>query len=276
MTVVHLSPRVVRGALWVIVPGLVLASTAGQYAHYVLGHDHVFGAVERFSLDGEGNVPSWYSATTLLICAALLGFIAAARRQTGDRWWRHWGALSVLFLYLSIDEGASLHELAVEPVRNLLGVGGYLYWAWVIPGMVAVGLIGVSYRRFVRALPRETRRRFLWAAGLFVGGALGMEMLSGPWAEAHGRRNAGFAVFFTIEETLELAAVAIFLYALLRYLQDHVGVVSLVFGEPHAAEAGEGAAAGHTPELPRLSGEPPWGHAIHRVPGARARAAQRR
>jgi hypothetical protein len=276
MTVVHLSPRAVRRALWVIVPVLVLASTAGQYANYYLGHDHVFGAVERFSLDGEGNVPSWYSSTTLLICSVLLGFIAAARRRSGDRWWRHWGGLAAVFLYLSIDEGASLHELAVEPVRDVLGVGGFLYWAWVIPGMAAAGLVALSYRRFVRALPPETRRRFLWAAGLFVGGAIGMEMLSGPWAEAHGKRNAGFAVFFTIEETLEMAAVAIFLYALLRYLQEHVGVVTLAFGEAHGAEAAEGAATGYRPEPPRLAGGPPWRHAIHRVRGVRERAAQRR
>ena len=136
----------------------------------------------------------------------------------------------MIFVYVSLDEAGRLHELAIEPLREHLGASGLFYWAWVIPAMFVIPVLAVAYLRFLIALPRPTRRLFVLAATLFLTGALGLEMLGGPWVETHGLHSPVYVVFWTMEETLEMSAVAIFTYALLRYMETHAGAVQLVFG----------------------------------------------
>ena len=65
-------------------------------------------------------------------------------------------------------------------------MGGPLFYSWVIPGAALVALLGIALLRFLRSLPRTTRRR-LWAAGvLFLSGAIGLEMVGGAYAAVHG------------------------------------------------------------------------------------------
>lgn len=58
MTVTIIPARVTRW-LSLVVACLVLASLAGQFSKYVLGHDRLLGLVPLFDLDREGNVPTW-------------------------------------------------------------------------------------------------------------------------------------------------------------------------------------------------------------------------
>ena len=67
MAVVRISPRVVGRVMAVVVVVLVAASSAGQFSTYYLGRDHLLGFVERFSLDAEANIPSWYSS---VVCSS--------------------------------------------------------------------------------------------------------------------------------------------------------------------------------------------------------------
>lgn len=199
---------------------LVAASSFGQVSTYVLGHTHLFGMVNLFSLDREANVPSWYSSISLLLCGILLAVIAYAARAQGDRWWRHWTGLAAIFGILALDEAASIHELSIEPLRDALGAGGLLHWTWVVPGSIFVLVVGAVYLRFIAALPRRTRLLLIVSAVTFVGGALGLEMLGAAWFDVHGRRNLGYAFFWTVEETLEMCGVLIFIYALLGHLSQ--------------------------------------------------------
>jgi hypothetical protein len=236
MQIFRISAARVAAVLVACVSVLVAASTFGQFSTYYLGHAHLFGLVNLLSLDREANIPSWYASTTLLLCSALLGFIAMARRTGSDRRWRYWAGLSAIFLLLSIDEAASIHELSIEPLQQQLGLGGFFHWAWVIPGMLFVAVLGVVYLRFMLSLPRQTRVLFVLAAAAFVGGALGVEMLGAAWFTEHGRRNMGYSLYWTAEETLEMIGVVIFIYALLRYVEKEIGYVRIGVGarEPEA------------------------------------------
>ncbi len=238
---IHVSPSGVAKALTGTICFLVAASMAGQISALYFGRGTLFGMVNLFNLDREANVPTWYASVTLLACAVLLAFIAASKRQSRDSWWRYWAGLSAVFAYLSVDEGASIHELTIEPVRALLGTSGVLHWAWVVPGMIAVIGLGLLYLRFVLALPRSTRNLFIVAGSLFVGGALVVEMLGAGWFVQAGRRNIGYVLFWTVEEALEMAGIVVFLYALMRYIGDALGPIVLSFGgrEQHAAEQTE-------------------------------------
>lgn len=183
----------------------------------------------QFTLDNELSVPTWYSSAVLLVCAILLLVIFAAKKHAGDRYARHWLALSILFALISVDETAAIREQAMVPLRAYLKTGGIFYYAWVIPATVFVLLIGLVFARFLRALPAPTRRLFLLAGAVYVGGALGMEMVGGYYLSFPQRLGGVYRVITIVEEVMEMTGQVIFVYALLSYLSAQFGEVRIRF-----------------------------------------------
>ena len=237
---ITLSHRRIVWVLATIVLCLLLASTAGQLAKHLWGHGRLWGFVRLFDLDQEGNVSTWYQSMTILVCAGLLAAIARHRRRLGAPYAVHWTVLAVIFLGLSIDELASIHEMAIRPLREAWHLRGILHFAWVIPGGAFVLLVGLAYLPFLAALPARTRRLFIVAGALYVGGTLGMDLVGGYLADYHGTGNLVYVAAYTVEEALEMVGIVIFLRALMGYLGDTTGTVELRFGAPRGADSGEG------------------------------------
>jgi hypothetical protein len=134
----------------------------------------------------------------------------------------HWAALSAGFLFMAFDETVSLHERLIEPVRLLLGEEnlGIWYFAWVVPAILLVLAIALVFLRFFVSLPPKVRRWFLIAAALYLGAAVGFELLEGRHVEIYGKENITYMTLATIEEGLEMAGVIIFIKILLEYIGD--------------------------------------------------------
>ena len=98
-------------------------------------------------------------------------------------------------------------------MRAAWDLRGPLYYGWVIPGAAAVLLIGCTYARFLKHLPARTRRTMFWAAAVFLGGSLGVEMVSAWWADVHGEANLTYALIITAEEFGEMLGVVILVEA---------------------------------------------------------------
>ena len=59
------------------------------------------------------------------------------------------------------------------------------------------------------------------AATLYIGGVIGMELFGGSFPELHGSRAFFLPLMITtVEESLEMAGVIIFIWALLVYIAD--------------------------------------------------------
>ena len=171
-----------------------------------------------FGVSGEGKLPTFYSGVTLLAAAALLGLISA-RAPARGAFRLHWAALGVIFALMSMDELVSIHELSSRTLRVLLGItDGPLYQAWVIPAMAFVAFMAVAYVRFLAELPRRSCVLFVAAGLIYVGGALGMEMVGSNYASAHGR-DLAYGVIATLEEVGEMSGIVIFIYALMDHLE---------------------------------------------------------
>lgn len=69
----------------------------------------------RFDLNGEGNIPAYFSALQLLACAMVLAVIAARSWRARSRWRFHWSLLAAGIFYMSIDEAAQLHSCSDCP-----------------------------------------------------------------------------------------------------------------------------------------------------------------
>lgn len=231
------APRLIR--LMILI---ALALTALSVTGLVVRHTMVKGVegrqwldhpIRHFDLNREGNTPTLYQALSLLLCAAALwgiGYAEAAnptngaaghdRRRATPRAWR---GLALIFLYLACDEHFKLHERTIDPLRAWLNIReGVLRYAWVIPGAAVVALVALAYARFWFRLPRDTRWRFALAAVLFVGGALGMELVAGRVHTDFGYNSLPYIAAAQVEEVLEMAGVIVFMHALLRHAAVHV------------------------------------------------------
>jgi hypothetical protein len=209
---------------------LLLLSTCGQVSKYYLGHPRLMGLVDAFYVDLEANVPAWFSSVLLGMAAALLTVIACIKLQQWAPYALHWGALAILFLALSADEIAGFHELPIDPMRRAFNTRGLLYYGWVVPGALFVLGVGAAMIGFLRHLPRDTRRRMMLAGCVYVGGALGVEMLSGAQADAAGEENFTYALIVTLEEALEMLGIVLFLYAIIDHIHQHLGGLQVVVG----------------------------------------------
>ena len=197
--------------------------------------DHLFdgaklgGITRLFNLVKECNIPAWYSSALLLACAAALAAITATKPLEEGAYKRHWMVLSLIFLYISMDETAQIHERINAPLRHALGIGGIFYYAWVIPMFFLLLVLAANYWKFLLALSLRFRRLFLIAAVIYVGGAFGTEFLVNYWVATYDT-DPIYGLLNVVQEVLELTGLSIFLMALLYYLREIVGELRISIG----------------------------------------------
>ncbi|AUX40918.1 hypothetical protein SOCE26_023200 [Sorangium cellulosum] len=227
-----------RVALFAVMAIVASAGLAVEVLRPIVGLKRRSGVVPLLSLSYEQNVPTWYTSSLLLACSLCLAVIAVGARRAGG-FVKHWWILSAAFLYISLDEVVELHEEA----SSWIELGGAFYYSWVIPAAAVVAVFAVVYLRFLGHLPRPTRNRFLLSGGIYVTGALAMELPLGYWAEQAGSNNLGYALIDFVEESMEMLGVNLFLLALV----DHLAVQGWTIGFSQAAPEPQAAAAERAP-----------------------------
>jgi len=232
VTELRIDPKKVAYVLLWVVMVLSLLNSSLLGLHFYLGDSAPDKLAEYFDFDIEGNIPTLYSAVTVFICSGLLALIARVNwnRPGGKRY--YWMGLSVLFLFLALDEGAAIHEELSNFLEQYMQARGALFFLWVIPYGIATALLAIVYFRFVWELPKVTRARFIGAGLLFVGGALGFDMVGAIVAERSGYDTVLYTLLYTIEEMLEMLGIVLFIYALLCHLAEETGGLVLRLSPP--------------------------------------------
>lgn len=214
---INLIPKEIFKINMYLILFLLCANIIGVVSKLYFDHDTVYGLVELFNFDSEKNIPTLYSSIALIIASILLLSIAFINKKYKSTY-IPWFGLSLIFLFLSIDEISSIHEGLVLPTREALKTTGIFYFAWIIPYGIALVIFIIAYSRFLFKLPKNIMILFLVSGAIFVFGAIGFEMLGGKQVELYGRDNIIYALFYTCEESLEMIGVAIFIYTLLTYI----------------------------------------------------------
>lgn len=195
------------------------------------------GSFSILNLDNESNLPAWYSACALFLCAVLAGVIACAAwtKKNGARY--KWLGLGLLFSYLSLDESASLHEGLIPGVLRRMDVGlvpGQPF-DWTPLGIALFAVVFGVYVRFWLKLPSKTRLFFALSAITFLLGAIGFEKVSHFYEALYQTENTiAYVVTCGIEEFLEMFGIALFNYALLSHLCEHIGFIKVESGQPES------------------------------------------
>ena len=174
----------------------------------------------KFDTGGEQTVAAWLSSMLLLLCALVLFYLATVKRHLGQAYALHWLGLAVIFLALSMDEAVGFHEMTIMSMRALLGASGIFLYAWVIPALAFVALVGIAYLGFLGHLEPAVRLRFVIAGALFVGGAVGFEMMEGALVSFYGHHRVLYEIAIHLEDSLEFAGELVFLHSLLLYARQ--------------------------------------------------------
>lgn len=219
-TPILILPKRIAQLLTSVALLLGVISFAGQFAEHVLGYDNPLGLIGLFNVESEGNLPTWFSAALLLICAQLLAVIAYAKQLNQACYRVHWLGLALSFLYLSIDESARLHERLNGVVEVGLDITprGFLLSPWVVAGGIVVVMFGLAYIGFLRGLPIKIRRLFLLSGSVYVGGALILETISMKLWDQFGQTSMLYKLVTTAEEMCEMLGAILLIYTLLTYI----------------------------------------------------------
>lgn len=178
----------------------------------------VISFMELFSVNAEETIPTWYATILLFVSAVLLGAIAAVKRQTRDPHTGYWAGLSLIFFYLSLDEGAVIHELFSTPLETTFNTSGYLTFAWLIVFIPLLLIFALLYLRFLLRLPSRIRNFFVLAGLFYVGGAVIVEAISANRYAIDGGVSFPYLAIATVEELMEMWGVVLFIYSLLSYM----------------------------------------------------------
>lgn len=233
-----LNPRKIALCLGIVSVYLAGQSLINEYLlENMVGSevsDFARSFLDLFSVNAEETIPTWYATLLLFVAAILLAFIAAIKKREKDPYFRHWLGLAVIFLYLSMDEGAVIHEIFSDPLQVRLHTTGYLTFAWVIVFVPLVILMALVYLRFLFHLPLRTRNLFMVSGLLYVGGAVVVEAISANLWYIDNGVSFPYLMIATVEELLEMLGVVVFIFTLLSYVTT--AQVTAVIGFTSAPE----------------------------------------
>lgn len=189
------------------------------------------GLVALFDFDKEANIPSFYSGVTLLFSGSLLYVISLTHKKNNSSYFP-WLLLAYIFLFLSIDEVASLHEGIIGKISKALIIKadaahlleGNAFYFWLLPYGFGLLIFAIFYIKFLFRLPRNIMYLFLSSGAIFISGAMGFELIGGSH---YSRNDLIYSVYTTCEESLEMIGIAIFIYSLLIYIESNVKSISI-------------------------------------------------
>lgn len=233
MTLNHqtLPTATIVRSLWTAEALVLLASVAGQASRFFLDHPNVKGLVPLLYVDYERNIPAFFSMCLLFLASLVtLAITVQQKKHRRPHVWK-WATLSFGMLFMMYDEGFQVHENFTLPVREMIGgdAFGLFYFAWVIPGLILVAGLGLYFLRFLIWLPAVTRKRFIFAGCLFVGGACFVDIAGGYYAENWGTDHWNYSLLATLEEGMEMGGIIAFISACLLYARESFAEIQFRF-----------------------------------------------
>lgn len=213
--------------LWAMFAVLLAGHVAGLVAWVQYDVRRDVSVPRQFDLNAEGNLAAWFESFIILVCAALVLVLAVHARERLAPLSHRWTAMAVLLLLMAMDETAQLHDMFSGPLRRGLDIDfGVFYFAWLIPAVAFLGFCAWYFAPLALSLPATIRNRLLLAFGVYFGGSVLVEMVSGVVAE-QGRRSTPYLTVLTFEESCEIVGMLLVVgafYSFARLVQPRTTV----------------------------------------------------
>ena len=202
---------------------LLMAHSVVQMGIYGFGAKKHW--LDSLNMDRELNLPTLFSSSLLLISALLMQRLGHnSNPDAGD----DWRLLSKIFIFLALDEALQIHEILIIPgLRHQ--VHPALASTWVVPYAALALIMLWKFRSFLGSIPRATATGLLRSGAVYVGGAIGMEMIGSFAVRSSLIRlhSPWYGAITGLEEALELVGIILLIDALMRALlaqQDSVDI----------------------------------------------------
>jgi len=115
---------------------------------------------DRFDLDKEANVPTWFSVVLLFSVStvSLIIYILGRDTRNYSSWRRFWLGFSVVYCFLSLDEAARVHE----------GMDNVLHIKWIYVYMPFTALFFIICAYFLIVINKNKTLTYWILGGLIV------------------------------------------------------------------------------------------------------------
>ncbi|MEE9446556.1 MAG: hypothetical protein V3V09_01230, partial [Arenicellales bacterium] len=111
------NSRTITLCLVLIVALLTALHSAVLLTYFIIDDPSQFDFIRIIDFDYEGNIPTLFSALLLIVSAALFWVLAQLTKQKTPEHRKYWLGLSLIFLFLGIDEGTKIHEYLGDWVK---------------------------------------------------------------------------------------------------------------------------------------------------------------
>lgn len=223
-------PRKTALFLFYVLLFLILLQVAGLIMTYGLGHGRVFGLIRLFDFNTEQNIPTLFNTFLLILNAFLFYFVGKTEKASNGKSRWIWMFMSVIFLFLALDEFCEIHENLSEPFHERFNTSGLLYYAWVIPYGIAAIVLLLFFVPVWWKMEKRTRFLMALAVVLFLSGAILCEMFGGREYEQLGDQlDLKCGILATVEESLEMGGLILLLYTLTRMISQKYAEIIISF-----------------------------------------------
>ena len=213
-----------KAALGVIAGTLAVAYLSFSWIKATTQHRDVWKLGRYLDLTYEYNIPSFFSAFLLGLAAYFLWLIYRWSAARNRAYRSHWFSLSLIFIALALDEAAQIHEPLGRFAMDLLGFENVRLVPWTYLGILVLIFFSLLFARFYLHLPAREKVGFAVAAVLYVGSALGVEVImSAVFSSLSMVPRWAYVLVAVLEEITEMVGMIYFIHVLMVYRQSLLG-----------------------------------------------------
>ena len=176
---------------------------------------------QEFNLDNENVLSAYFSGFILFSAGSLLAVIAADQIARKQPMRLQWSLLSIIFIYLSIDEVFGIHEKLSLSGSGISDINQLFYFKWVPVAFIFLIIFGLLFIRFYLQLPNRSKILFALSGVMYLSGVLGVEIIAGRYMAAYNEWGYEYWKLAELEEGLEMFGAIIFNFSLLDYIRHN-------------------------------------------------------
>lgn len=173
---------------------------------------------ELFNLDKEANIPTWFSLIQLFLIGMVALLTAFNKNYSAPPSRKGLKLFGLGFIYLSLDEGAVLHEKMTYEFHNhpLVPYFDGVHGIWITVYMgVALIVLALIYRDLWAIFNKYRKESIIFILGLiiYLAGAGGAETITYFYIDKNNPLIYAYEV--CLEEFLEMAGASVLFYSVL-------------------------------------------------------------
>jgi len=187
------------------------------FTDFSFGHP-VWRISELFDLDSDSSIPTWFAIIQLFMIGFITLLVAFSQKTTPPPSKKGLIIFGLGFIYLSLDEGSSIHEKITHEFYNNPLVpyfhGKHGIWI-VVYGIIAIIITLILIKDIIAVCKSFSREALIFALGMiiYLTGAAGGETITFFYIDK--TNPFVYCSEVIIEEFLELSGASVLLYSVL-------------------------------------------------------------